>query len=163
MTASQHPELLDVEALRQQARAGRKAFAQSVLSRFVVKMREVIADYLKARSEGVSREDGIRGIETVLRAEWPGRTSRYDTCAGCDNTGWRLTECNHGMRCGRRRCAFEADDYTHTFVVPCECGLGDKFRETLRRRAEKAAGGGGDDLTAVGKTKKRGSWARLGR
>jgi hypothetical protein len=156
MTADLEPT---PQELRQQAKAGRRAFASSPLSRFVRKMREVITDYLKARESGVSREDAVKGIEEVLRAEWPKRLSKFETCAGCDDSGWRLTECVHGMRCNRYRCGIAESSWYHEYVVPCECQKGDKFRRSgmVPQRSPD------DDLSSVGKTKKRGGFARLGR
>lgn len=153
-------EVLDPDALRRSASAARKAFAASPLSRFVRKMREVMRDYLKARSEGVSREDAVKGIEEVLRAEWPKRPSQFKTCDGCDNTGWRLTECSHRMRCNRYNCGIAEPSWAHDYVVPCECPKGDPFR----RSGQPKYIAPDDDLTSAGKTrgKKSRGFTRFG-
>jgi hypothetical protein len=125
---------LDPDELRKAARASRRAFAASPLSRFVNKMQECMRDYLKAREQGVPQDDAIRGIEEVILAEWPKRPSKFQTCVGCDDTGWRLVECNHGLRCGRERCSWQ-----------------------------KRQPRGEDDLSEVGKTRKRKSgFSRFG-
>jgi hypothetical protein len=136
----------DVKGLRKLARDGRKAFMASPLSRFVVKMREVMADYLNAREAGVSRDDAVRGIEAVLREEWPQRVSKFEHCGACDGTGWRMTECVHGMRCSRYRCGIAESSWFHTYAVPCDCASGDKHRKRLVQV---------DDLAAAGKTRRK--------
>lgn len=145
---------LDDVAARLAAEA-RVGFARSPMSQFVARMQEVMRDYLAARQGGLSREDAVRGIEAVLRAEWPGRPTKYPSCDGCDGTGWHLRTCDHRLRCGRRRCAFEAESFAHTYAVPCDCVLGDKFRRQAKTME--------DELAAVGRRKKKsGGFTRLG-
>jgi hypothetical protein len=150
---------LDPDELRKAARASRRAFAASPLSRFVNKMQECMRDYLKAREQGVSREDAVKGIEEVIRDVWPKRPSKFQTCVGCDDTGWRLVECNHGLRCGRERCSWGDTTWVHDFVVACECAKGEPFRRSGQKRQPR----GEDDLSEVGKTRKRKSgFSRFG-
>lgn len=148
-------DVADRQTMSTQAAASRRAFAESPMSRFEQKMREVMREYLAARAQGVSREDAVKGIEEVLRAEWPRRTSKFLTCAGCDGTGWHLTVCTHDVRCQRQTCQEKHPAWEHTFVVPCECDKGDPFRPRLVQP---------DDLGDVAKTRKRrqGSWTRFG-
>lgn len=145
-------------ALREQAKQGRRAFALTPLSRFVQKMQEVMRDYLKARESGVSREDAVLGIEEVLRAEWPRKPSKFKTCDGCDDTGWHLMFCTHEMRCQRPVCQEKHPAWEHTYVVPCDCAKGDPFRRS-GLRPERSLD---DELSGVGKTKKRGGFTRFG-
>lgn len=156
-TPDQPVDLADWLSLRKKAREARRTFARSPMSRFVAKMREVIADYLTAREQGVSREAAVGGIEEVLRAEWPHRPSKFEQCGSCDDTGWRLTECVHGMRCGRKRCGLSESSWWHSYAVPCECTSGDKHRKKVAQME--------DDLANVGKVKSRkrsGGFTRAG-
>lgn len=142
-----HDAELNPTDLRQQAKANRRAFAQSIDSRFVREMKRVMTDYLAARAQGVSREDGIKGIEAALRELWPKRPTKYPTCDGCDNTGWHIRYCTHALRCGRERCSECEEAYEHSFATPCDCPLGDRFRKRLLEVTE--------ELTRIGKTKNR--------
>lgn len=145
---------IDIDAAKA-ARASRRAFASSPVSAFVRKMRDVIALFLRAREEGVSREDGIRGIEEELRAAWPKTVSKFKpACDECDDTGWREMVCWDRQRCGRKLCAANPERQ-HAYVVACECAAGDRMRRRQRTTD--------DDLAAVGKTaKKRGGFSRFG-
>ena len=141
--------------LRKSVREARRAFAQSPLSRFVRAMREAMDDFRTARSEGVSREDGIRGIEAVLRDVWPKEASKFaPKCSTCDDTGWRELFCDDRMRCGREWCA-KRPETQHAYVEPCHCAEGEKKR--------KRTWNGSEHIGAVGRTaKKRGSFSRIG-
>lgn len=144
----------DVQTLRQQARERRRAFARSSDSRFVAAMKAVMRDYLQAREEGVPREDAVKGIEAALRELWPKRPSKFSArCGACDDTGWRLMACHHGLRCGRERCSEREDTYAHAFAVPCDCAKGDRFRARLQSLEEEVA--------RVGRTKKRTGFSRM--
>jgi hypothetical protein len=141
----------DPEVLRAEARRKRRAFARSPLSPFVTAMQACMRDYLAARAHGVSQEDAVRGIEEVVRAVWPVRRSKFPpTCTICDDLGWRVVECHHGLRCGRERCSWAEDAWTHPFVVPCGCTTGDRFRRSGQRPRVTPE----DDLAAAGKTRK---------
>lgn len=149
-------EVTDVQGLRKLARAGRKAFAALPISRFVRVMRETMREYIVAREQGVSQEDAVKGIEAVLRAEWPQRPTKYPTCDECDNSGWRITACTHAMRCNRYRCGTSEPAWEHNYAVPCECVSGDKFRAKPPAVV--------DELATVGRTKRRrqGGFSRMG-
>lgn len=142
----------DPETLRADARRKRRAFARSPLSPFVHAMQACVRDYLAARSQGVNQEDAIKGINEVVRAVWPARRSKFPlTCTICDDIGWRIVECHHGLRCGRERCSWADESWTHTFAVPCGCAKGDPFR----RSGQRPRATPDDDLAAAGKTKGR--------
>ncbi len=144
---------IDLDAAKE-ARKARRAFASSPVSTFVRKMRDVIALYLRARSEGVSREDGIRGVEEELRAAWPKSVSKFKpACDECDDTGWREMVCWDRQRCGRKVCAANPEKQ-HGYVVPCECPSGDRMRSRTRSTD--------DALVSVGKTQKKRSFSRFG-
>ena len=144
----------DVQTLRQQARERRRAFARSSDSRFVAAMKTVLQDYLHARAQGMLRDDAVKGIEAALRELWPKRPSKFSArCGACDDTGWRLMECSHALRCGRESCSRREDNYAHAFVVPCACGKGDRFRARLQSLEEEVA--------RVGRTKKRTGFSRM--
>ena len=144
-------------ALRAEARAKRLAFASSPESRFVRTMKECITDYSRAIAEGVSQEDAVKGLESVLRAESPFRISKFKDCDGCGGSGRRLLECNHALRCGREACSEREEGYAHTYVVPCECDKGDKFR--ARPTVVE------DDLAQAARAKRRKQtgWTQWGR
>lgn len=149
-------EVTDIKGLRKLARDGRKAFTASPDSRFVQVMRETMKEYIAAREQGVSREDAVKGIESVLREVWPQRTSKFDTCAECDGGGWRITVCDYNLRCGRKWCASTPPEWEHNYAVPCDCVSGDRMRPKPRAA--------GDELTTVGRTKRRrqGGFSRMG-
>lgn len=147
-----HVELAEA---KKAVRAARRAFAKSPDSAFVRTMRTVIADYLKAREQGITREEGIRGIEAALREVWPKNTSRFTpNCDVCDDIGWAYHQCVDGNRCGRESCA-RNPEREHSYVTPCYCAKGERFRARPRQVE--------DELAAVGKTqKKRGGFSRVG-
>lgn len=143
----------DTKALRASARASRRDFAQSSMGRFERVMRAAMRDYLSVREQGVSREDAVKGIEAVLRDVWPIKGPRYcPVCDVCDDTGWRLRTCTHELRCARTRiCHYAEPEWKHTYVVPCDCAAGDKFRAKLQTRE--------DALVSIGRTKtKKKGW-----
>ncbi len=159
MTTDFEPEI-DPHTLRKQARKERRDFEATLESRFVRKMLECMRDYLKARSEGVSQEDGIRGIEEVIRAVWPKRPSKFQpACPACEDVGWRVLECVDGARCLRTACVIKGSGWFHDYVVPCDCAKGEKFQ---RSGQERQRAYGDDDLASVGKTKKRKGFSRFG-
>ncbi len=70
---------------RKAARASRKAFTESPNSAFVLAMQSTISQYLQARDAGVSREDGLRGVELELRGAWPKTVSKFaPACIACE-------------------------------------------------------------------------------
>lgn len=146
-----------VKDLRAAARAGRKAFDQSPLGPFARTMLQAMRDFAEARKAGVSLEDGIRGIEACLRDSWPGRVSKFQQCSGCDGTGYHERVCDMALRCSRMKCAHAEADWHHTYVTPCDCTLGDKFKGRSTYTGE-------EQLAAVGRRKKAQpkGWSRAG-
>ena len=116
------------EALQRAVKASRQAFQASPDSAFVKAMRGAMDDYSKMREQGVKRDDAVKGIEAVLRANWPHAPSRFpSTCDACEDTGWREHRCTHGHRCGRSVCAHMHPAQT-AYVPPCDCHKGDGLR-----------------------------------
>ena len=145
--------------LRAEARSGRRAFATSVLGTFARIMREAMRQFHHMRTDGVSFEDAIKGIEAELRDAWPGRTSKFaEACPTCDDTGYRDLVCSHRMRCNRKRCGLAEETWEHKYVHPCECSAGARFIPKPITQE--------DALTAVGRSrrpKKTTSWSHVGR
>lgn len=135
------------ESLQRAVQSSRKAFTSTKLSAFAQQGFDCIDQYLVMRKEGVSREDAVKGIEAVLRAIWPKATTKFYVCEACGGTGWRLMSCWDGQRCGRELCIRRHPAWEHSYVVPCDCTAGDRFRP--RAAAPE------DELAAVGKTPKR--------
>lgn len=147
------------QAEKRAAIRARKAFAE-VFSPFVKAMREAVSEYLHFRSKGVSREDGIKGIEAVLRDVWPKRVSKFSAqCDACDDTGFEPHTCQPYARCGSKFCERKGDEHQHTFVRFCQCEKGQAFaRNNARKRSGEAA-----LAETIGKvTKPKPSWKRLG-
>lgn len=147
----------ELVAMRKAAREKRKAFAASVFSVFERAMRKAITLYLKARKDGVSREDGIKGLEEELRAAWPKSVSKFaPACDACDDTGWTEHLCWADLRCGRKWCAASASSFQHLYVDPCACANGDRMRKRVQTTE--------DALVAVGRTQKRKArgWTQVG-
>lgn len=147
---------VELAEARKAVRAARRAFRSSPDSAFVKTMRGVMEQYLKARSEGVSREDGIRGIEAELRAAWPKSVSKFrPECDACDDLGWVERVCWDQHRCGRKVCAVNPERQ-HAYVEICHCPKGDRFRPK--------AWTPDDQIAAVGKTqRKKSGFTRVGR
>lgn len=146
---------VELAEAKKAVRAARRAFVRSPASAFVKTMQAVLADYLKARASGLSREDGIAGIASSLREAWPKSVSKFrPACDACDDTGYVDHVCSDQIRCGREVCA-RNPERQHGYVTPCHCAKGDRVRPKVRQ-AE-------DALAAVGRTaKKRGSWRQVG-
>lgn len=143
--------------MRAAAREKRHEFSRSkpgVFSRVMLAAMEL---FRKMREAGVSFEDGVKGIEAEMRGSWPGHTSKFTLCAGCDGTGYRETWCTQQMRCARPNHAHAEAEYSHPYVVPCECADGDRMRGRSSVPAE-------EQLAAVGRRKKPQpkGWSRSG-
>lgn len=137
---------LDLALARKQVRQARRAFAGSPEGQFTRVMLGAMQQYQKARVEGVSREDAIKGIEGELRAAWPMKTSKFaPACALCDDTGWREHTCTDQMRCGRDRCQKDPS-FEHPYVASCGCARGERHRTKTFTPREAAA--------TVGRTQK---------
>jgi hypothetical protein len=108
-------------------------------------MREAISDYTRARTQGVSRVDAIKGLEACLRDAWPGKTSKFShTCDACEDTGYLESMCWEQERCGRQRCAL-TPSLEHRYVTPCHCLRGQRMTQRVRQVE--------DHLAAVGRRK----------
>ncbi len=137
-------------AARKAAREARRAFASSTDSGFVRTMQGAIRQYITMREQGVSREDGIKGLEAELRDAWPKSVSKFKpACDGCEDTGWREMTCWDRLQCGREVCA-KNPGRQHTYAVACDCPKGDRLRARVRSSE--------DEIAAIGRTprKKRG-------
>jgi hypothetical protein len=146
------------ESLQRAVRVSRQAAEQLPETQFVRDMRQVMDDYLEARGRGMSREEGVSGIETVLRESWLHRPTKFGpNCQECDDLGWLERVCSADARCGRKRCATGHPSVEHRYVEPCFCPKGDA-RAGRNQPAQ--------DLIAaamrVSKPKQR-SFSRLGR
>jgi hypothetical protein len=117
--------LADVRAAR-----GRRRSFVAEFGPFVKAMREAMKEYLGMRTQGVSRDDALRGLEGVIREIWPKGREREWTfyCQVCSDIGYELTDCRHLKRCGRKFCAHKDDEWEHRYAVPCGCVKGDRFR-----------------------------------
>ncbi len=142
-------------AAKKAARTNRRAFAASPDSSFVHAMQGAIAQYLQARAQGVSRDDGIKGLELELRDCWPKAVSKFvPNCPHCEDTGYVEHTCWSEHRCGRLVCA-ENPEREHLYVTPCTCP---KAHHPKQRNEH-------DALTKVGRTAKRptGAWRQVSR
>lgn len=146
MSLPADPIAAEHQALRKDAASKRREFAWSAPGRFARVMRDAITEFLKMRTAGVAHEDACKGLEGVIRDVWPARASKHHPCDSCDDTGRRLTSCTHAMRCGRYNCSLAEAEWEHSYVVPCDCTQGDRYRH--RPRTEE------DELAAVGRRKK---------
>jgi hypothetical protein len=133
---------------RSEIQRQRLAFARSTEGRFGPVMRKAMDQFHRMRTEGVSREDAIRGIDAELRDSWPFPPTKFPACSGCDGTGWRITTCTHQARCGRERpCSLQTPDFEHDYAVECECTAGERFRKQRFDNPE-------EHLAAVGRRQK---------
>lgn len=142
-------------AAKKAARDARRAFVQSADMGFVRAMRHAIRQYLEARIQGVSREDGCKGLEEELRAAWPKSVSKFrPACDNCEDTGWVEKTCWERQRCGREVCA-RNPERQHAYVEPCHCAAGDKKRTRVFTPD--------DAMAAVSRTaKKKTGWRQVG-
>ena len=136
-------------------RKAQRAFA-AVYSPFVRAMWAAMASYDKARAEGMERADAERGIEAVLRSEWPTSTTKFPPqCDACDDTGYVEHICRPYVRCQRDKCSTKGEDWQHRYVVPCHCPKGDRFRQKVNTPE--------DALASAGNVSKSKGFTRLGR
>ena len=146
---------VELAEAKKAVRASRRAFAKSPDSAFVRTMRGVITQYLQARAAGVSREDGIKGIEEELRGAWPKSVSKFKpTCDNCEDTGWVERTCWDRHRCSRQVCA-RNPERTHAFVEQCHCEKGSaRVKRTYTPE---------DAIAAAGRTaRKKTGWRQVG-
>ena len=139
--------------LARDARRQRRSFQRSKLGTWARQMEDAMTEFLKMRAAGMSREDGIVGLEIIVRELWPPRPARG--CGTCDRTGYREMVCTHGMRCGRYRCSCAEQAFEHAYVVPCECSDGDRHRARVETPD--------DAVVAAGRTQKaKKGFSRIG-
>ncbi len=144
-------------AAKHAARANRKAFAASSDSAFVNAMQGAIGQYLAMRAQGVSRDDGIAGLELELRDCWPKGVSKFaPNCPTCEDTGWSERTCWDQHRCGRPTCV-KNPERQHLYVEPCTCPSGDRMRAKVKSTD--------DAIASAGRTAKRKpvSWQQVSR
>lgn len=144
----------DARAERAAALKARKDFRHSAIGAKAAALWGAMTEYFKFRAEGVSREDAAAGLVGYLRDLF--RLSKFPAgCDACDNTGWRTTVCEPGMRCERRLCRSAGPELRHTYAVPCECPQGDRHRKRIAAID--------DELVAVGRrSKAKRSFTRMG-
>jgi len=126
---------------------------------FVRACMDAMDQYRAFRSQGVSREDAIKGLETVLRDVWPKNVSKFPpSCDACEDTGYIGKVCAPYVRCERQNCQRHGEDWQHRYVVMCHCEKGEAFkRAELRKHAHD------EPEITIGKVNKpQPSWKRLG-
>lgn len=149
------PDAAEELAVAQKAvRLARRAFG-ATNSVFVKTMRTVMDAYLTARSQGVQRDDAIKGIEFSLRDVWPKPTTKFaPACAVCDDVGLEERICRLYQRCERAFCERRGEEWEHRYGVACSCVQGARFRPHVRE---------GSSLEQAGKVgKRKRGWAKVG-
>lgn len=139
-------------------REARREFARSDEGKFARTMMAAMDQFAAMRRAGVSFDDAVRGIEAELRGAWPGRTTKFEQCPGCGDTGYQERTCTQSMRCARFKCERADAGWEHPYVTPCDCAAGSKLKG-------RGLVSGEDMLAAVGRRKKpapRG-WSQVGR
>lgn len=145
------------ESLQRAVAAARCNYSVSVEGAFARTMMDAMDEFHRMRSEGVSFEDGVRGIESVLRSCWPKPVSKFPPlCDECHGSGYRERTCCDRMRCQRERCNQAHAAFEHRYVEFCHCGAADRFRRTPSEPE--------DAVVAVGRVKKKPrGWSGVGR
>lgn len=90
-----------------------------------------LEEFDAARAAGVDLAACEAGLTEVLADLFPAKTPRQEglfTCHHCEDTGMAQLFCDAQLRCGRTVCATASADYVHTYVEPCFCTKGDRFR-----------------------------------
>lgn len=144
------------EAEQREARHQRRLFGATKLGAFARAMLAALREYFTMRAAGVSREDGVKGLEAVLRDAWPQRPSKFaPSCLACDDTGWYERICSDEMRCGREFCYRRGSAHQHTYATPCDCARGDAHRPRVHTPES--------ELASVGRSKpKQRKFSRMG-
>jgi len=146
------------EALQRATQAARHAAAFGPVTPFVAEMRQVMDDYLQARTAGLTRDEAVKGIEAVLRSVWGRPTTKFGpACDACDDTGWVAHTCWDQLRCGRPRCVTGHPGFEHGYVTPCSCAKGDRVSGRARSGSDALA-----EAMRVRKPRQRG-FSKLGR
>jgi hypothetical protein len=140
------------------ARHRRSRFERSKFGPFTRKLDGVMGEYLAARKQGLGRDICVNGLLEFIKSDWPMPLTKFlPDCEECQDSGRRVMTCWDQQRCGRKRCALQHPSFEHSYVVPCDCVKGDRFRP----RTYAAD----DQLEAVGKPskpKKKSTWKRMG-
>ena len=146
---------VELAEAKRAVRASRRAFRRSAEGGIAAKLQAVVNEYLRMRRDGVSREDGVKGIEAELRDCGLFRPTKFPpACETCEDTGYIERTCWDRHRCQRETCV-TYPERQHSYVEPCHCPKGDRFRPR-QRSAE-------DAMVAVSKTaKKKTGWRQVG-
>ena len=146
---------VELAEAKKAVRAARRAFRRSAEGGIAAKLQAVVNEYLRMRREGVSREDGVKGIEAGLRDSGLFRTSKFQpACSECEDTGYVERFCADRRRCQRESCA-RHPEREHAYVEPCHCAAGDKKRTRVFTPD--------DAMAAVSRTaKKKTGWRQVG-
>jgi hypothetical protein len=135
-------------AVQGQVRRARRAADKGLgplAQTFIAAMR--IWDQQKA--DGVRKAERLAGLEKTLRAAWPQADDpgRLYRCRECWDIGAIACECPGNDHCGRHK-----PHLAHSYIAPCFCPKGEKFKEKPKP--------GPEDFTAAGKSK---PMTRMGR
>jgi hypothetical protein len=118
-----------------QARRAAKSQYGNLAQTFVAAMR--IWDAQKA--DGVPKAERLAGLEKSLRAAWPQSADpgRFYKCRECWDVGAIDCQCPGTDHCGRHK-----PHLPHSYVAPCFCASGVKFKEKPKPSPEdfKSAG-----------------------
>jgi hypothetical protein len=126
-----------------QARKASKAQYGNLAQTFVAAMR--IWDAQKA--DGVPKAERLAGLEKSLRAAWPQTREWKYVCHSCEDTGGIFAECPGNDHCGRKN-----PHLAHSYIAPCFCPKGVRFREKPQAAPEDfKAAGRSKPMTRVGR------------
>lgn len=115
------------------------------------------------KAEGGSFEERVEGLERTLRAAWPQERPWHYICDECSDTGAIIMNSTPATPCGRpfRLPGARPDDWTgrgrctpnHTYLRPCFCPKGDKYRRIGEERPQQdfKSAGKGTDFKKVGR------------
>lgn len=109
--------------------------------------REAMALWDVQKASGMSFAERLKGLDALLRQVWPFTREWKYLCTACDDLGAIWHDCSGDATCGRHQAHLP-----HTFVEPCWCQKGVRFREKVKPSPE--------DFTAAGRNK---PMARMGR
>ena len=103
----------------------------------------------------VARQSGRSVSEAELRDCGLFRPTKFPpACETCEDTGYMDRTCWDRHRCQRETCV-TYPERQHSYVEPCHCPKGDRFRVKVRSST--------DELASVGKVaKKKTGWRQVG-
>lgn len=128
------------DQLRAQARQQRREFATSNAGRVAREINGAVIEYLQMRAQGVSFEDGCKGLEEILRSSGLFRLTKFlPACDTCGDTGWRYRYCTHQHRCRRRSCEDSHPAQEHLYVEPCSCEKGEQRQKRVMELDDEIA------------------------